>query len=399
MPDTAFNGQSFNQGKSEGETRALYGHLNWRFTDKWELGFGLRANDDTRTQRHIETGIVAGSCTNTQPGDNSPLEMCRPIYELNRATLIESGVTFAGEADFSETTGQLSLSYHLTPGNRLDNGMWYGLISEGYLHGAFNDEISPTGGTAAQNAAKKGLIPYGAEFVTNYEIGFKGTFADGRWSLNADIFYMDYTDKQETIDLDNSSGQFGPDPNFEYTVNAGEVDIVGLEIEFRSAPWEGGFISLDVGTLDHEYREFLAVDIADPTGPLLDNSGLSIDNLTPDWTVTATVEHAFLMGNGATLTPMLNVYAQDGIEYLPRGSLDDVGGVSTHCHQDSYTKLRARLTYADQAGRWQASLFGYNITDEEILFRCRAIRSGVYGRWLQAPAQWGLEFQMNFGGV
>jgi outer membrane receptor protein involved in Fe transport len=303
--------------------------------------------------------------------------MCSPIFTLNRATLIDRGVTFKGEADFSETTGQLSLSYHLTPGNTLENGMWYGLISEGYLHGAFNDEISPTGGTVAENAAKKALIPYGAEFVTNYEFGFKGTFADGRYSLNANIFYMDYTDKQETIALDNSGGQ----------------------LEFRAAPWEGGFISLDVGTLDHEYRSFLAVDILNPTDPPIDNSGESINNFTPDWTVTATVEHAFLMGNGATLTPMLNLYTQSDIEWLPRGNVDDVGGVSTHCHQDSYSKWRARLTYADQAGRWQASLFGYNITDEEILYRCNNIRSGAYGRWLQAPSQWGVEFQMNFGGV
>ena len=43
-------------------------------------------------------------------------------------------------------------------------------------------------------------------------------------------------------------------------------------------------------------------------------------------------------------------------------------------------------------------MYGYNITDEEILFRCQENRSGMIGRWFQAPSQWGLEFQMNFGG-
>ena len=194
--------------------------MDWALNDQWALGLGARFMEDKRGQTHMEGNIQAGTCTHNNPGDNSPLEMCTPTYEWNRASLLVDGITYSGAQDFSESTGLISLTRTLTPGTTLDSGIIYGTISEGYLHGAFNDEIISTNGTAAQNAATRALIPYGAEFVTNYEVGFKGSFMDGRVRLNADIFLMDYTDKQEEIRIPNPAGVLGPDSNFEYTVNA-----------------------------------------------------------------------------------------------------------------------------------------------------------------------------------
>jgi outer membrane receptor protein involved in Fe transport len=67
------------------------------------------------------------------------------------------------------------------------------------------------------------------------------------------------------------------------------------------------------------------------------------------------------------------------------------------CHQDSYTKWRVRATYEPESANWQASLFGYNITDEEVLFRCAPTRSGGFGYFYEAPATWGAEVTMRFG--
>jgi len=397
LPDTTYSGQFSNQGRTTGESTAIYGHVDWSINDMWSLGLGLRSMEDKRGQTHMEGRIEPGTCTHNNPGDNSPLQMCTPTYLWNRNSLLDNGVTYSGNADFSETTGLISLTRHLTAGDTLDSGIIYGTISEGYLHGAFNDEIISTSGDAAQNAAARALIPYGAEFLTNYEFGFKGTFADGRVRLSADYFYMEYENKQETIRLDNSNGELGPDPNFEYTVNAASVDIQGIELELRASLWEGGFISVDAGWLEHKYNEFKLIDILNPTLPPEDNSGSAIDNLTPDWTLSATVEHAFQLSNGATLTPQLGLYMQDGIERLVRGQQDVQGGNSTHCFQDSYEKWRVRATYEPEASNWKAALYGYNITDEEIMDRCQNVRSGAYGIWLQPPAQWGVEFSMNFG--
>jgi hypothetical protein len=107
------------------------------------------------------------------------------------------------------------------------------------------------------------------------------------------------------------------------------------------------------------------------------------------------VEHAFQLANGGTLTPQLGVYLQDDYEYWSGLA---PGEESPVCHQDSYSKFRARLTYEPAEANWQAALFGYNITDEEILIVCGEIRSGALRRVYEAPSQWGAEFTMRFGG-
>jgi outer membrane receptor protein involved in Fe transport len=99
------------------------------------------------------------------------------------------------------------------------------------------------------------------------------------------------------------------------------------------------------------------------------------------------------LGNGGTLTPRLNVYSSDGIEYIDGLPLD---APESFCYQDSYSRLGARLTYVPPAGNWQASLFGQNITDEEIYETCAETR-GVYVSRFERPAYWGLEFQARWG--
>jgi len=395
LPDSAGDQRSStNAGRTGGESTAVFGHVVFHLTEQWDLAVGARWMDEARTQAHIEYGTVPGTCTQADVG---PLEMCNPTYLMNRATMIEDGIHANVEASFDEITPLVSLSYHMNPGDTLENGMWYATVSEGFLTGAFNDELNPNnpGFTPAQRQNVIDIIPYGPEFLTNYEFGFKGTLFGGRLRLSADIFLMDYTDKQEAIEVDNSDGRFGPDPALEFTQNAADVEITGIELSLQSSPWEGGFFSLDVGYLDSEYTDFLVPNLDDLGGPLVDVSDSSIANRTPEWTLTASVEHAFLLGNGATLTPQLGLYMQPDFEWRSGRSVNDPD--HPICHQPSYEKFRLRASYVPQSGNWQAAIFGYNLTDEEILFRCAPIRSGSYGAFYEAPSQWGAEFTMYFG--
>ena len=207
---------------------------------------------------------------------------------MNWSSLMDFGFFGEGDATFDEITPMVSLTRNLAPGDTLDSGIVYFLISEGFLTGSFNDELN-----TVANPALEELRGYGPEFVTNYEVGFKGTFAGGRLRLNADIFWMDYTDKQEAINLDNPDGRFGPNPTVEITQNAGTVDIYGIELELRASPWDGGFITFDLGYLENEYSDFTTLDPENPTGPLLDLSGLRITDRQPDWTINASVGHTW----------------------------------------------------------------------------------------------------------
>jgi outer membrane receptor protein involved in Fe transport len=396
LPDSAGDRRgSTGMGQTEGESTAIYAHLDYALSESWNLAVGARWMEDTRRQQNVEVAIVPGTCTHTNPGDPSPLGLCAPVFALNRASVIEGGFVGRSEATFDELTPTVSLTRHLTPGDTLESGIVYGTISQGYLTGAFNDELNPYNPefSVGKQALVQSLLPYEPEFVTNYELGFKGTLLDGRLRISGAAFFMDYTDKQEAISVDNPDGTLGPDPALEYTANAGEVEISGIELELRASPWDGGFVSLDVGMLDSSYANFSYTDII--SGAVTQVAETQISNRTPEWTVTASVEHAFQLANGGTLTPQLGVYLQDDYEYWSGLA---PGEESPVCHQDSYSKFRARLTYEPAEANWQAALFGYNITDEEILIVCGEIRSGALRRVYEAPSQWGAEFTMRFGG-
>jgi iron complex outermembrane receptor protein len=301
--------------------------------------------------------------------------------------IFEEGFYNNVEANYTETTPMVSLT------RNFDDGLLYFLYAEGFLSGAFNDELNPI-----VNPELSPLLTYDPEFVSNYEVGYKGTFADGRVRIAAAAFYMDYSDKQEQITIDNSLGLYGNQAQLNIVTNASDVDISGLEFELRAAPWDGGFVSLDVGYLDAEYNEFLSFDPDNPdagAGGLIDQSDLSIADFSPEWTINASIEHQFQLGNGATLTPNLGIYWQDDYDFV--GDLDTTTNERSFCFQPSYSKVRARVTYVPEADNWQASLFGSNITDERYNEWCGNGRSGTFYHRYGRPDTWGLEFQYNWG--
>jgi iron complex outermembrane receptor protein len=171
------------------------------------------------------------------------------------------------------------------------------------------------------------------------------------------------------------------------------VDIYGMELELRANPWDGGFVSLDMGYLQNEYGEFTAFD--PDTGADVDFSNLTIRDYSPEWTVSASIEHTFTLGDGGTLTPRLAAYYQSEYDFLT-GVAE--GSPPSFCLQDSYTRFQARLTYAPPTESWQASLFGYNIGDERYFDFCDSGRSGVFNYRYGVPAQWGVEFNYRWGG-
>ncbi len=373
-------------GNVSAESQALFAHMTYDISDNWTLDFGTRITDEDRGFHQVEFELIPDSCTFGTAGDPPSTEICQPDYVMNYEAIFEGGFYNDVEANFSETTPMVSLT------RNFDNGLFYMLYAEGFLSGAFNDELNPL-----VNPGLEPLLTYGPEHVDNFEVGYKGTFADGRVRIAADVFLMDYTDKQQSVGIDNSSGTYGNQPWLNIVMNAAEVDIKGLEFELRAAPWDGGFVSLDVGYLDAEYHEFLSFDPDAPGGGgLIDQSNLSIADYSPEWTINASIEHTFQLGNGATLTPNLGLYYQDDYDFS--GGLDTSTNEQSWCFQPSYSKLRARVTYVPEAGSWQASLFGSNIADKRYFDWCGKGRSGTYYSRFGRPDTWGLEFQYNWGG-
>ena len=389
-----------NTSRIENESIGFFGHLTYALNDNWNLDVGARWIEDDRQFWNMESAISGCGIEEGPRSTGGPLianrrlggpiaangsPMCDFTWDVSFQSAVLEGFYNQADDTFSEVTPMISLTRTLEGNDTLDSGMVYFLYSEGFLTGGFNTEIN------SNLPAIADYLSYGPESVSNIEIGFKGTFLDGRVQIMGDIFMMDYQDKQEDITIDNSDGQFGVDEGLGIRTNVASVDISGIEFEMRASPWDNGFVSLDVGLLDNQYGEFVYPDPADPS-LIIDETNTTISDLTSEWTVNVGVEHAFTLANGASITPRLNFYSQDDYDYRapPPGSPPSV------CNQSSYVKVGARVTYLPAQANWRASLIGNNITDEAIYEFCSASR-GVYRYRHERPAYWGLEFTADWG--
>ena len=390
-----------NTSRIENESIGVFGQVSYAINDDWTLDVGARWTEDDRRFWNMESGISGCEIEEVLAGGTDadvrnrrlggPLAangspMCEFTWGVSYADTVVDGFYNAAEDVFSEVTPSISLSRSLAPSGSLDSGMIYVLYSEGFLTGGFNTEI---------NSNLPGIdrfLVYQPERVSNYELGFKGTFADGRVQIMADVFLMDYTDKQEDIDVPNDAGVIGIDADVGIRTNVASVDISGIELEVRASPWDNGFVSLDLGTLSNEYSSFQYPDPLNPS-VTIDQSGNVIADLTPDWTMNVSIEHAFTLENGASITPRLNIFSSGEYDW---GASVEAAPPSV-CNQSSYSKVGARVTYMPAAGNWRASLVGNNITDELIYRFCTDSR-GVYRYQHDRPAYWGLEFSADWGG-
>ncbi len=386
------------QNRGETESLGIFAHVTYDLNEKWTLDAGTRWSKDDREWWNFESGIL-GCSTDDQslrslgniPADAAE-GLCTFQYQPTFESVVLNGLNNELQGDWSDITSMLSLSRHLQSGDVIDDGMMYFLYSEGFLSGGFNTELNVA--LLSLSGQRNDVLFVGPENVSNYEIGFKGTLFGGKLQIAADIFYMDYSDKQEEIDIPNEGGAFGPDDGEVSIVsNVAAVDISGIELELKAQPWEGGYLSIDAGYLKNKYASFEYPDPADPT-KTVDASGTVIADLTPKWTINVGLEHQFTLASGASITPRAQLYAQDSYDYIP----STLGAAASQCKQDSYAKLNLRATYVPARGNWQAAIFGNNVTDERIYETCDS--GGGYGAYHyrhERPFWWGVEFTLHFG--
>jgi outer membrane receptor protein involved in Fe transport len=127
----------------------------------------------------------------------------------------------------SEDTGfihRLNLTYRIT-----EDHLIYATWSRGFRPGGVNRR-----GT---------LPPYGADFVSNYELGVKTDWLNHRLRLNVAVYQIDWSDIQLSF--------LGPNGLTEIQ-NAGNARIRGAEFDFLARPVQGLSISLGASYNDAE---------------------------------------------------------------------------------------------------------------------------------------------------
>lgn len=125
--------------------------------------------------------------------------------------------SFQSAASYNKATPKAVLSYR-----PVDDVMIYAQAAEGYRAGQGNlgPSVDPGTGTLIPSA-------YGPDHLWNYELGSKTTLLDHRLVVDADIYYIAWSQIQLT--------QYSPS-GFVYTANAGDALIRGAELQVIAKP-------------------------------------------------------------------------------------------------------------------------------------------------------------------
>jgi iron complex outermembrane receptor protein len=352
---------------SEYDAWSVYGQVDWSITDAFTLTAGLRYTDDKlsadngnwiRTVCGFHPTAVgsieqdrdyrAAGCPGSTPGQLGPNTIDSPVQEL------------------SETGFKLSANYKFG-----EASMVFLSIADGFKGGSYDNR-----------ALAIGDDPVAPEFLTAYEIGYKGTFADGKVQFNAAYYFYDWEDLQ----LFESYG------GIPALVNLPGIEISGIEAELKWAPNDRWYIQAGVGTADSK-----VVDISGLNPLSSAEIGQEVTN-TPELTANLLAAYEIPIGSNA-LTLSANYRYQSSMYYT------FVQDNAVRDESSSYSFLNARVAFAFGSNQqYNIAAWGNNLTEE---FACSSVIWGPgappgsnYSCEVAAfgEALYGLTFEAGFGG-
>ncbi len=229
-----------NDSSDEIENYAIFGEASYRITERLSLTFGARLDFE-----EISQAIVNSTTVPPFPSTGDPL-----VDQVTAAAAAQFTNTVSLEADNSfdaflpkgaityDWTDDLSTSISIQRAYRA------GGLSFNSFRAALGDELD---GQEALEAA--GIVnSFDPEFTTNYEFALRSQWFDRRLTVNANAFYIDYSDQQINIFLSSN-------PLDSLTDNVGESRLFGFELEATAQPTDRLNLFANVGFSDTEFTE------------------------------------------------------------------------------------------------------------------------------------------------
>ncbi len=140
------------------------------------------------------------------------------------------------EAEFSAFLPRITLDWQVS-----DDRLIYAALAKGTKPGGFNSTV----------AIEAGIPTYDEETATTLELGIKSTFAEGQMVANLALFRNAVEGYQLTQNVQSGANATSA------TVNAGDADITGLEVEIAARPeaMPGVTLTLNYAWVDPEFSE------------------------------------------------------------------------------------------------------------------------------------------------
>lgn len=247
-------------------------------------------------------------------------------FEQRSADYIDSDAV-AHNVDESLWGGRIALNYQFS-----DQTMVYGLISRGYKAGGVNSDPS----LSAEDRE------FDTEIMWNLETGAKGLWLDGQLQAQVAAFYQKRDDIQIKQSLVQSREDSEASDFTDYFGNSANGSNYGLEVELNWFASDALSVFASLGWLETEYDIPLSEDLDSRQQAHAPNYQFALGT-------------TYQVNQDLALT--VDIEGKDQF-YLS----------SSHNEQtESYELLNASLVY--NLGEWQLSLWGRNLTDEEVIVR------------------------------
>lgn len=337
---------SFIQPKETVKSNAAFGQATWNASDRLHLTAGVRYTRDRRTN---EGGN--GYTWNYDP--RVPQVPVSPSIDPRVPGQGYSPGVPSNDGKYSggKATGLLRAAWDLDR-----NNMLYASVSTGYKSGGLQD----------------GGKTYGAETLTNYEIGSKSTFLGGALVINNALFYEDFKDFQFSAPVTNPDGTRGLATN-----NAQGAKVYGLESEITARLGRDDRLQLALAWIPHAKLGQLVGGSNDYALPKCDIPGIStcldVTGNTmphaPKFSAQVQYQHIFRLAGGATLTPRISTHYETAtwLSVFNLGEGD---------RQKAYTRTDLGLRYAND--KWWLDAFVRNAGNANV----KTSALNAFGPWL-----------------
>lgn len=280
---------------------------------------------------------------------------------------------YAQSTSFSSSTPKITLKYDVTPESSL-----YATAGKGFrLGGATtpNTNAACVAGLAelGDSSAPKS---YGPDQLWSYEIGSKSLVFDKTLSVNADVYMINWTDLQQTIQIPICGGALN--------INVGDARAVGGELEVRYKPRfvPGLTLGANLGA-EHAY-------ITSSTDLSPAKTGQNV-LYTPNVTATLLADYTW------KITDSVSGFLRGDYEYTGTSYGSFLVPTPTAPNptyiDPSYNVVNMSL--GASLGQFELSLFAKNLLDNKTILQSPTINSVTMGYTLR-PLTVGVAFQARF---
>ncbi len=326
-------------------TWAIFSNVEYMFNEQLSLIAGLRYTEE---KNHF-TGLSFFATGLPGPG---------PKNRVDPSTYIPGLVSADEKRKDTDLNFKVGLNYHFS-----DDILLFASYSTGFRSGGFD------AGLAADP-----LIIFEPEDVTAYEAGIKSTLLDGTLAANLSVFFTEVDNYQENANL--------PTELIPRRRNIGKLESKGVEVDLNWKPADAWLIRGSVGYADTEIvkSNFLFGTIP-AEGNIPANSPKLSSNLFGSYVLP--VSNTLDLEINASWTWVDKRFLE--VENQP----DHLVG--------SYNTVDASIAISTRDGKWRASFWARNLTDEIHLTYINDVPGfGLFLPINSDPLNYGVNVEYNF---